>query len=96
MAKNGVNNQAPFSFMSRHSVIVASLLLVVFGGLLVIGQLLDYNSGQCGMESIIGSFARGKLLANIPDIVKRDDMVSVTSGGTAATTCSCPRTRVCS
>ena len=67
--------------MSRHSVIVASLLLVVFGGLLVIGQLLDYNNGQCGMESIIGSFARGKLLANIPDIVKRDDMVSVTSGG---------------
>ena len=49
----------------------ASMLLVAYGCLVVVAQLLDYTGGQYGDESIIGSFLKGKVLAQTTDIVKR-------------------------
>ena len=66
--------------MSQRSVIVASVLLVIFGCLMVAMQLLGYNSKRLGMASIAGSFSKGKDLAHISGIVERTRAINPACG----------------
>ena len=61
-------------------MIAASVLLLVFGGLVVAVQLLDYNGNHLGAGSVVGSFFKGKKLAQASDIVQRDNAAAVTIG----------------
>ncbi len=58
----------------------ASVLLVVFGCLMVAMQIVGFNSRRLGMASVAGSLSMGEYLANTPDIVKRDLVVYAASG----------------
>ena len=66
--------------MSRHSVIVASMLLVVFGGFVTVAQLLDYNGKRFGEASFDGAFLKGNSLAHISGIVERTKAINTARG----------------
>ena len=66
--------------MNQRSVVPASLLLVIFGGLMVAAQLRDCYSIRLGSGSIVNSLLNGEYLANTPDIVRRDFAVNHAAG----------------
>ena len=66
--------------MSRRSAIVASMLLVVFGCLMLAMQLLDYNGKHPVMASVAGSFSKGESLAKIHGIAERDFALDPAAG----------------
>jgi hypothetical protein len=61
--------------MSHRGTILASVLLVVFGVLVLTVQVAGFNSKRLAMASVFGSLSMGEYLANTPDIVKRDFVV---------------------
>jgi len=66
--------------MSHRGTILASVLLVVFGVLVLTVQVAGFNSKRLAMASVFGSLSMGEYLANTPDIVKRDFVVDPAAG----------------
>ena len=80
---NKSNGKSRFSIavlISRHSVIAASMLLVVFGGFVTVAQLFDYNCKRFGEASFDGAFFKGNYLAPISGIVERAKAIDNASG----------------
>ena len=62
-------------------MIAASVLLAIFGSLVVVSQLLAYTNKSPGLGSISGAYYRGIWLAHFTNIMERDDASGGLTGG---------------
>jgi hypothetical protein len=63
---------------SRFSIFTASLV-VIFTGLVVVLQLLDYKNTRFGGASIIGAARRAQFLGGVTNIIERDQLLNPAS-----------------
>jgi hypothetical protein len=66
--------------MSHRSVMAASVLLVVFGCLMVATQISGCNSQRLGKASVADSFIEGEYFAKISNIVDRVNIMNTDAG----------------